>query len=89
MTLSWEKPVHFNVLSLREYLPLGQRIERFALDAWQDDRWAEIATGASVGSRRLVRTPDVTTARVRLRIPQAPVTPALSELGLFLEERKV
>jgi alpha-L-fucosidase len=26
----------FNVVRLREYLPLGQRVEGFALDVWRD-----------------------------------------------------
>jgi len=33
----------FNVIRLREYLPLGQRVEAFGLDQWQDGKWAEFA----------------------------------------------
>ena len=79
------KPVTFNVVSLREYLPLGQRIEAFAVDRWQDGQWVEFASGTSIGNRRLVRTAPVTTDKVRLRITKAPVCVALSEFGLFAE----
>jgi alpha-L-fucosidase len=72
-------------VDLREYLPLGQRIEAFALDQWKDGQWVEFAKATSIGNRRLVRTAPVTTAKVRLRITQAPVCPALSELGLYAE----
>jgi alpha-L-fucosidase len=41
------QPATFNVVNLREYLPLGQRIEAFALDQWKDGRWQEFATGTS------------------------------------------
>lgn len=75
----------FNVVRLREYLPLGQRIEAFALEQWRGGGWEPFARGTSVGSTRLVRTGRITTSRLRLRITQAPVSPALSELGLFLE----
>lgn len=45
-----------------------------------------IAKGTSIGSCRLVRMrDDVIAGRVRLRITQSPVCPALSEFGLFLE----
>lgn len=74
-----------NVISLREYLPLGQRIEKFAIDAWQDGGWKEIATGTSIGNRRLLRTNPVTTDRIRLRILQAAASPALAEFALHRE----
>ena len=75
----------FNVVSLREYLPLGQRVEDWALDAWQDGAWREFAKGTAIGSRRLWRGDDVTTTRVRLRVTKAPVCPAISELALHRE----
>jgi alpha-L-fucosidase len=85
LVLDLGRPVTFNVVSLREHLPLGQRIEDWALDAWQGGAWREFARGTAVGNRRLWRGDDVTTDRVRLRITKAPVAPALSEMALFLE----
>ena len=80
------KDVRFNVIRLRENIKLGQRIEAFALDKWQDGSWQEIATGTSIGSCRLIRLPaSITTSRVRLRITKSPVCPALSDFGLFAE----
>lgn len=75
----------FNVVSLREYLPLGQRVEAFALDQWKEGTWQEFAKGTSIGNRRLIRGAPVTTEKVRLRITQAPVCPAIAELGLYME----
>jgi alpha-L-fucosidase len=78
-------PKTFNIVSLREYLPLGQRVEAFALDAWKDGQWMEFAKGTSIGSHRLIRGESVTTDKVRLRITQSPVCPALTEVGLYAE----
>ena len=83
LTLDLGRSVTFDVVSLREHLPLGQRVEGWALDAWQNGAWREFAAGTSIGARRLWRGPAVTTARVRLRITKAPVCPALSELALY------
>lgn len=85
LTLEFARPVTFNVVRLREYLPLGQRIEAFALDQWQNGRWSEFGAGTSIGNCRLVRGRPVTTDKVRLRITQAPVCAALSEVGVFAE----
>jgi len=85
LVLDLGQPKTFNVVSLREYLPLGQRIEAFALDQWQAGQWVQFAAGTSIGSHRLWRGENITTEKVRLRITQAPVCPALAEIGLFAE----
>lgn len=85
LVLDLGRPARLNVVSLREFLPLGQRVEAFALDVWRDGAWHEFARGTSIGNRRLIRTAPLTTDKVRLRITQAPVCPAISEVGLFLE----
>jgi alpha-L-fucosidase len=88
LVLDLGRPATFNVVRLREHLPLGQRVEAFALDEWRDGAWSEFASATSIGSSRLVRTRPITTARVRLRVTQAPVCPAISEMGLFLEPER-
>jgi alpha-L-fucosidase len=85
LELQWRQPITFNVVSLREYLPLGQRIDAWALDRWDKGQWVEFAKGQSIGNRRLWKGDRQTTDRVRLRIVKAPVCPALAEWGLFLD----
>jgi alpha-L-fucosidase len=87
--LEFRTPICFNVIGLREHLPLGQRVEGFAVDAWRDGGWQEIARGASIGNRRLIRTPAIETPRVRLRITEAAACPAIAEFGLWYEERAI
>jgi len=77
----------FNVVRVREYLPLGQRVEAFALDVWKDNGWQEFARGTSIGNCKLVRGKPVSATKLRLRITQAPVCPAISELALFAEPK--
>jgi alpha-L-fucosidase len=85
VVLDLGKPVTFNVVSLREHLPLGQRIDAFALDQWKNGQWVQFAHATSIGNLRLIRGPRITTEKVRLRITEAPVCPALSEFGLYAE----
>lgn len=89
VVLVFRRPVTFNVVSLREFLPLGQRVDAFALDRWEAGQWAEFTKGTSIGNRRLVRGEPITTERVRLRITAAPVCPALSEFALYSEPTHV
>lgn len=83
--LTFKRPVTFNVIRLREYIRLGQRVEEFAVNVWKDGDWSEAARGTSIGACRLIRTPaNLETTRLRLRIVKSPVPPALSQLALFL-----
>jgi alpha-L-fucosidase len=82
----WKHPETFNVLRLREFIRLGQRVEEFRIDAMKDRDWEQIAAGTTIGPCRYLRlTNPVTTARLRLRITKTPAPPAISELALFLE----
>jgi alpha-L-fucosidase len=85
LVLDLGRPTTFNVIRIREYLPLGQRVESVSVDRWQDGEWVEFAGATSIGNCRLIRGPGITTPRVRLRITQAAVCPAIAEVGLFAE----
>lgn len=80
----------FDLIRLREDIRLGQRVEGVAVDVWDTKAaggaaWKEIARAQSVGANRLWRIPKTTAGKVRLRVTQSPVAPALSDFGLFLE----
>jgi len=75
----------FDVVRLREHLPLGLRVAAFALDVW-DGGWREIARHQGIGAQRLVRlAAPATTSKLRLRVLDAPAGPAVSEISLFLQ----
>lgn len=84
LTVDFGAPKEIAIIRLREALQLGQRIAAFALDAWQNGSWTQIAGGTSIGSCRLIRLPHPVLARkLRLRITDSPACIALSELGVF------
>ena len=83
LTVELGSAVQLNRVRLQEYIPLGQRIESFAVDARVDRRWKEIATGTTIGPRRILRTPTVTTDAVRLRITGSRACPTISTLELY------
>jgi len=73
----------FNVAMLQEQITVGQRVEEFGLDIWDGREWKEIAHSTTIGYKRLLRFPDVTAAKVRLRIVQSRANPTISTFGLF------
>jgi len=86
LIVSLPQATTFNVVDFREYLPLGQRVETWALDSWQNGSWVKFGAGESIGNRRLWRGERLTTTKVRLRLNGA-ACPAISEFGLYAEPR--
>jgi alpha-L-fucosidase len=90
LTLTLPKAETFDVVSLQEAVDhRGQRIESFAIDAWNGFDWVVAEKISSdemttVGHRRLIRLKSpVTTSQVRIRITGSRLEPTLAEIGLF------
>jgi alpha-L-fucosidase len=81
-------PRTFNVAVLGEDLTAGQRVESFAVDAWDGERWKEIARGTTIGWKRLLRFPAVTADKARVRILRSRDAPFLVRFGLHLDPRR-
>ena len=79
-------PVRFNRLLLEEDLSKGERVESFALDVWADG-WQEVACGTNVGHRRILRFPEQSALRLRVRILSSRADPHLSRISAFLDSR--
>ena len=56
----------------------GERIEKFAIDAFQDGKWQEVACGGNVGHKRIVRFAAVATDRIRVRVLSSRAEAVLS-----------
>jgi alpha-L-fucosidase len=83
LELDFGKEQTFNVARVRENIRLGQRVDDFAIDAWKDGQWVEVAKATGIGAQRLLRLPKITTRKVRLRIKNAAASPCISEFSLF------
>ena len=78
------RDARFNVVMLREFIPLGQRVEAFSVEALVEGSWRNVAEGTTIGSKRLLRIPDTEAGRIRLNIHEAKACSAISAIGLYL-----
>jgi alpha-L-fucosidase len=84
LTLDLPPGLSFDLIRVREYLPLGVRVTRFAVDAEVNGAWRTLAAKECIGAQRIIRLDaPIAARRLRLRILEAPVCPAISELALF------
>ena len=76
------RPVTLNRFLIQEAVATrGERVEAFALDAWVGDDWQEIARSTNIGYKRILRFPDVTTNRLRVRILQSRLDPSICQVS--------
>ena len=73
----------FDRLVLQENITAGQRVERFVLECWIDNKWKKITGGTTIGYKRILRFDPVKCEKVRLTIMESRDTPLISELGIY------
>jgi alpha-L-fucosidase len=59
----------------------GERVEEHALDAWIENNWKEITTATNIGYKRILRFPEVTSNKFRIRILKSRYYPAISNIS--------
>lgn len=81
-------PTTFDRAMLQEQFTLGQRVEKFAIDAWDGQNWKPVIEATTIGRQRLLRFAPATASRVRIRILESRDTPTLRSVGLFKSSPK-
>ncbi|WP_449371707.1 alpha-L-fucosidase [Arenibacter palladensis] len=75
-------PVTINRLVVQEAINThSERVEKHALDVWVDNAWKEIATATNIGYKRILRFPEVTTQKMRIRILESRFYPAIAAIS--------
>ena len=79
-------PQIFNRVMLQEYIPLGQRVEKFHIEVEDENgNWRTIAEETTIGYKRIVLTETVTTNKVRIVIDKSRDCIVLNRIGLFMD----
>lgn len=60
---------------------VGERAERFAVDARIDGEWKEIATSTNIGHKRILRVNDMETDALRFRLLRSRAMVAISKMS--------
>ncbi|MBQ6198250.1 MAG: alpha-L-fucosidase [Bacteroidales bacterium] len=80
---SKEAADRFNIVCLREEISRGQRVAEFAVDAFVEGEWTEIAHGTTIGYKRLLKVPTVNSNKVRVRVLRSYGKPHLGKTSLY------
>ena len=82
--ISMEQPQTINRLMIQEAIAThSERVEKHAVDAWIDNQWKEIAGATNIGYKRILRFPEVTTTKIRFRVLESRLDPAISHISAY------
>ena len=76
------QPITINRFVIQEAIVThGERAEKHMLDAWISDDWKEIASATNIGYKRILRFPEVTSQKFRIRVLESRLPPAISAVS--------
>lgn len=81
--LALPRPSLINHAVVMEDYREGERIREYAVEGYVDGQWRALATGSSVGRKKIDVFPPVQVSRVRLRVTRFAAEPIIRRLAVF------
>ena len=81
--LDFKKNISFDRISLQENIANGQRNEEALLEYWDGKTWKELSRFTTVGHKKLLRIPVITTSKVRMTVLNSKLPVQLAEVGFY------
>lgn len=76
-------PATISIADLREDVTAGQTVARYTIEGESNGAWRQLATGTTIGYRKLDRFAPARVSRVRVRIDEAVDRPRPLEVSLY------
>ena len=83
--IAWGEPQTIKYVTLQEHIALGQRVKKFVVEAEQGGSWVEIASGTTVGYKRILPVKDgaVETSALRVRFLDSRGPLTISRIAVY------
>jgi alpha-L-fucosidase len=83
LELQFKQPITFDAALSMEWINDGQRVQKYAVEAWQDGKWVRVAQAQAIGHMKIDHFARVTTNKVRLNILSSADAVHIREFQLF------
>jgi alpha-L-fucosidase len=84
IVITTASPVTINRFMIQESITThSERVEKHAVDAWLNNKWQEIAAATNIGYKRILRFPEVTSSKFRLRVLESRLDPAIATIAAY------
>jgi alpha-L-fucosidase len=81
--IDFGREIEFNRFLAQENIALGQRVKRFSLRAWKDERYETIAQQTTIGYKRILGFPVARTRKLQLVIEESKASPMITNIQVF------
>ncbi len=73
----------FDIVSIEEYIKLGQRISEFSVEVYSNGAWKEFSSGYTIGAKRLVRGIPVKASKIKINIKSSLAVPLIENIEVY------
>jgi alpha-L-fucosidase len=77
------QPTEINRVVLQEYIPLGQRVKSFSVEAWNGNSYERIDQQSTIGYKRILALPTRKASKIRVTILDANACPVIAECSVY------
>jgi len=83
LLIDFYEPTEMNRFLVQEDIRLGQRVKEFTLEALVEGEWEEVAHETTIGRKRILRFPNITTDKLRFTILDSKASPVISNISVY------
>lgn len=83
ITFEFDIATEVNRIILQEYIPLGQRVKKFNIEAEVNGKWIELDEQSTIGYKRILRFDTFEATKVRVNFLDAKGPLAISNMELY------
>ena len=83
LEIDFGQEIEFNRFLVQEAVALGQRVKKFSVRIFRNERYETVAEGTTVGYKRILLFPTVKTNRLQFVISASKASPMISNIEIF------
>jgi alpha-L-fucosidase len=83
IVISFKKIQPVKYVTLQEYIKLGQRVKKFNIEVWENNKWRQVAEGTTIGYKRILKFEPIETNKIRVTITDSKACPLISSIKVF------
>lgn len=83
LSISFNSPTTFDLLVLQEFITIGQRVAEFSVSIPDNNTWRTIATGTTIGHKRILPLDNITTEKLRITFSKTTDRPAINMIAIY------
>lgn len=77
------KPQVVKYVVIQEFIKLGQRVQEFSVQAQVGNDWKTVATGTTIGYKRILKLDPIQTDKIRVNIARSKACPLISNIAVY------